>query len=89
MENLDRNEPEEGNFSYYFDEEGYHISANIILAPLRQFPYLVCNVSFPSKNLLHRHLRSCLLPVPANQLDQVLGYNTQVTDAFLSNAKLV
>lgn len=56
---------------------------------MRQFPCLVCNVSFPSKNLLHRHLRSCLPPVPVNQLDQVLGYNTKATDVFLSNAELV
>lgn len=89
IEDLDINEPEEGSFSYYLDEEGYHIGADIIPAPLHQFPCLVCNVPFPSKNLLHRHLRSCLPPLPANQLDQVLRYNSKSTDVFLSNAELV
>lgn len=89
IEDLDINEPEEGSFSYYLDEEGYHIGADIIPAPLHQFSCLVCNVPFPSNNLLHQHLRLCLPPLPTNQLDQVLGYNTKATDAFLSNTELI
>lgn len=56
IEDLDINMLEEGNFSYYLDDKRYYISANIIPAPLCQFPYLICNVFFPSKNLLHQHL---------------------------------
>lgn len=90
VKDLNINEPEEGSFSYYLDEDGYHINTDIsIPASLHQFPCLVCNVPFLSKDLLHQHLGLCLLPLPANQLDQVLGYNTKATDAFLSNAELI
>lgn len=79
IEDLDINEPEDGSFSYYLDEKGYHIGADIIPAPLHQFSCLVCNIPFPSNNLLHQHLRLCLPPLPANHIFEQVFNSGSIT----------
>lgn len=60
-ENSDIEESEENSFSYYLDEEGYHIGADLISKPLEEFVCQTCYASFPPGNLPHLH--------PPHQLD--------------------